>query len=216
MSIKSKLVPAAAALALIVGVGVAGTRTANAATPQCGRACSNLYSHAFGPAWVLNVHRHIGRPGQPTALAQASRANQGEDFIIDRLGQVRDLFRAGLASGGLTALYGRLFAYEIEYSPHGSFSGLCLGVRTAPGAGTPVVLESCGVTAKTVWIFEPVKTHTGTFFRLISAATSRNFGHPLVLSVRARGLPLITAPLAVHAHQLWRARQGVLPSSPAH
>ena len=72
------------------------------------------------------------------------------------------------------------------------------------------------MTAKTIWILDPVPTSTGTFYALINAATSRNFGHPLVLSVRARGLPLITAPLAVHAHQLWRARQGVLPSSPAH
>jgi hypothetical protein len=216
MFIKSKLVTAAAALALIAGVGVAGTLTANAATPQCGPACSNLYSHAFGPAWVVNVLRHVGRPGQPATLAKASRANQGEDFGVDRLGRVRDFVHAGLVPGGLTALYGRLFAYEIEYSPHGSSSGLCLGVRTTPGAGTPVVLEPCGVTAKTVWIFEPVKTHSGTFFRLISAATSRNFRHPLLLSVRAPGFPLVTAPLAANLHQLWRARQGVLPSSPAH
>ena len=216
MSIKSKLTTTATALALIVGVGAAGTLTADAATRQCGPACTNLYSRAFGPAWVLNVVRHAARPGQPTTLAKASRANQGGDFSVDRLGQVRDFFRAGLVSGGLNTLYGRLFAYEIEYAPNGSSSGLCLGVRTAPGARTPVILEPCGVTASTVWIFDPVKTSSGTFSALISAAANRDFRHPFSLSVLVPGFPLVTAPLATNvpakvlAHQLWSARQSVV------
>jgi hypothetical protein len=219
MSVKTKIVTAAATLTLIAGVGAAGTLTANAATPKCGPGCSDLYSRAFGAGSVLDVLKQAARAGQPTALARASRASKGEDFSVDSLGRVQDFFKAGLLSGGLNARYSRLFAYEIDYAPNGSFSGLCLGVRTAPDAGTPVVLEPCGVTAKTVWILDPVKTSSGNFFALISAATSRNFRHPFALTVLVRGFRLATAPLAtgvpaaVLARQLWRARKGVLPSS---
>ena len=112
--------------------------------------------------------------------------------------------------------------YEIEYTPGGSPSGLCLGTARAPGAGTRATLEPCGRTVKTVWIFAPEKTSTGTYYALISAATSTQ----LQPSVRADhvggGDPLVTAPLAASttssafAHQLWNAEPGVLPSSSAH
>jgi len=218
MSIKSKIVTAAAALALIGGIGAAGTLTANAATLKCGPACSDFYSRAFGTGSVLDA-LHAGRVGQPATLARASRS-QGEDFGVDGLGRVNDFFRAGLISGGLNAVYGGLFAYEIEYTPGGSPSDLCLGVGTAPGAGTPVVLEPCGMNASTIWIFDPEPTSTGTYYALISAATSHNFRHPYSLTALVPGFPLVTAPLATGgpalAHQLWSAAQGVLPSSAAH
>ena len=63
---------------------------------------------------------HAARAGQPTALAKASRASQGEDFSVDILGQVHDFYKAGLVSGALNALHGGLFVYEIEYTPGGS------------------------------------------------------------------------------------------------
>ena len=213
MSIKSKIVTAAAALTLIAGVGAAGTLTARAATPKCGALCSDFYSRAFGPGFVLDA-LHAGRAGQVTTLAKASRASRGEDFSADNLGKVRDFFRAGLLSGGLNALYGGLFAYEIEYTPGGSPADLCLGVGAAPGTGTQVTLQPCGVTAKTIWIFDPEPTSTGTYYALISAATNRNFHHPAVLTALVPGFPLVTAPLAaggpVLPHQLWSAEQGVL------
>ena len=219
MSIKSTIATAAATLTLIASADVAGTLTANAATVKCGPACSDFYSRAFGPGFVLDV-LHAGRAGQLTTLAKASRATRGEDFSADNLGKVRDFFRAGLLSGGLNALYGSLSAYEIEYSPGGSLSDLCLGVRAAPAAGTPVVLEPCGMTAKTIWILDPVATSTGTFYALINAATTRNFRHPFSLTTLVPGFPLATEPLAAsgspRAHQLWSAKQGVLPALAAH
>jgi hypothetical protein len=222
MSIKSKLVTAATALAVIAGVGAAGTLTANAATPRCGATCSNFYSRAFGTAFVFGVANKAGQAGQPVILARANRASKDEDFVVDALGTVRDFYRAGLLSGRLNALYGGLFVYEIDYTPEGLFSGLCLGTPGPPGADTPVTLEPCGVTAKTVWIFAPEKTSTGTYDALISAATRHNFRHPYSLTTLARGVPLVTAPLAassrsfVFSHQLWSAKRGVLPSSSAH
>lgn len=215
MSIKSKLVTAAAALTLIAGVGAAGTLTANAATPKCGGGCSDFYSRAFGSASVLDVLHQAGKAGQLTTLAQASRANQGEDFSVDGLGELRDFHRAGLVQGGLNALYGGLFVYEIEYTPGHSPTNLCLGVATAPGSGTPVTLQPCGRTAKTVWIFDPQPAGTGTY-ALISAATSHNFQHPLALTAQRPGFSLAATPLFTNvpaktlAHQLWSALPGVL------
>lgn len=222
MSIKSKLVTAATALTVIVGVGTAGTLTANAATPKCRAACSDFYSRAFGTAFVLSVPDQVGHAGQQAILARANRASRGEDFAVDTLGTVHDFYRAGLLSRGLNALYSGLFVYEIDYTPEGSLSGVCLGTAGPPGAGTRVTLEPCGVTAKTVWIFAREKTRTGAYYALISAATSRNFHHPYSLTTLAPGAPLVTAPLAASttssafAHQLWNAERGVLPSSSAH
>ena len=66
MSIKSKIVTAAATLTLAAGVGAAGTLTANAATLPCAANCVNWFSAAFGtavhPAFVLNVRNQLARP----------------------------------------------------------------------------------------------------------------------------------------------------------
>ena len=182
MSIKSKLVTAATALTVISGVGAGGTLTANAATSKCGATCSDFYSRAFGTAFVFGVPKRACEVGQPAILARANRASRGEDFAVDILGTVHDFYHAGLLSRGLNALYSSLFVYEIDYAPGGSLSGLCLGTARAPGAGNPrVTLEPCGVTVKTVWIFAPEKTSTGTYDALdqrrYSAATLH---HPVL------------------------------------
>jgi hypothetical protein len=215
MSIKSTIITAAAALAVMTGAAAGLGPAANAATAKCGSACVDFYSRAFGSSFVLDT---LKGPGRLAVLARASRARTGEDFTVSALGQVRDLARAGLVSGGLSARYGTLSAYEIQYTPGRSPSDRCLGVTGTPAAGTPVTLEPCGVTAKTVWIFDP----SGAYFALISAATNQDYNHPFALTALVPGFPLFTAPLAagvpgvparVLAHQLWNARQGVLPSS---
>ena len=211
MSIKRKLVTAATALAVITGVGAAGTLTANAATPKCGATCTDFFSRATGPAFVLSAPNRVG---QPVTLARASRASKREDFTVDALGTVHDFYRAGLLPGGLNALYGGLFAYEIEYTPGATPSDLCLGTARQPGAGTPITLEPCGMQVKTVWIVARQKTG----YVLISAATPNSFRHPYVLTAPRRGAPLVTAQLvastaAAFAHELWGAELGVLPTS---
>jgi hypothetical protein len=221
MSIKSKLVTAATALTVMAGVGAAGTLTANAATSKCGAICSEFYSATTGTALVLDAPNQVGQAGQPVTLARANRASKGEDFVVQDLGTVSDFHAAGFVSGGLNALYGGLSVYEIEYAPGASPSFLCLGTAGTPGAGTPVTLEPCGVQAKTLWIFAPQKTSSGTYSALISAATGRNFHQPYVLTTRAPGAPLVTSQLvagtsSAFAHQLWSWETGVLPSSSAH
>ena len=41
---------------------------------------------------------------------------------------------------------------ELEYSPFGVDSGLCVGVAATAAAKEGVTLQPCGVSAKTVWI----------------------------------------------------------------
>lgn len=213
MSIKTKLVTAATTATVIVGIGATGTLAANAATPKCGQICTDFYNHAAGRGFVLSAPAQAGRVGQPISLARASRASKREDFALDSLGTVHDFYRAGLVSGGVNAVYGNLDAYEIEYVPGASSSGLCLGTAARPGAGTPVTLEPCGIQAKTVWIFVPQKTgHV-----LINAATADPSRHPYALTALKPGTPLVTAQLvantaAAFAHQVWGAQQGVLPN----
>ena len=84
-----------------------------------------------------------------------------------------------------------------------------------------MTLEPCGTQAKTLWILAPHKTSTGTHDALISAATSRSFQDPYVLTSLKPGAPLVTAQLvapasSAFAHQLWSWETGVLPSSSAH
>ena len=221
MSIKTKLVTAATALTVMVGVGAAGTLTANAATSKCGAICSEFYSAKTGTAFVLDAPNQVGQAGQPVTLARANRASKGEDFVVQTLGTVSDFHAAGLVSGGLNALYGGLSVYEIEYAPGASNSFLCLGTAGTPRAGTPVTLEPCGMKAETLWIVAPQKTGSGTYDVLISAATGRKFHQPYVLTELAPGTPLVTAQLvagtsSAFTHQLWSAEAGVLPSSSAH
>jgi len=222
MSIKSAIVMSAAALTLVAGVGAAGTVTANAATPACGNTCINWYSTAFGithpPTWVLDVPNQAGRAGSLVTVARASGANQGEDFQLSNQGVVSDFVAAGLMAPGLDTLYGSLPVLEIEYTPGGSPSGQCLGVATAPGLGTPVTLQPCSVSAKTLWIFDqhaPIPADLQG--ALISGATSSSFQYPYALTTLLQGLPLFTTPLdfslpaGVLNHQIWGMWFGPLP-----
>ena len=163
MSMKSKIVTAAATLTLTTGLaaglGAAGTLTANAATSPCAANCVNWFSAAFGtaahPAFVLNVPDHVAKAGQPVTLAPASGANKAEDFSPDNVATVRSLVAAGLMNPGLDKLYSGLSVYEFQYAPGGKSTGLCAGVGTTPGLATPVTLQPCGVTARTTWILDP-------------------------------------------------------------
>ena len=221
MSVRGKIVTAAAALTVVAGIGAAGTLTANAATKDCGQVCANFFNSAFGtfshPAFVLDVHGQAQQASQPVALARASAANPREDFGITAQGQVGDFVAAGLVARGLKAPYGQLQAVEIEYAPKGAPTGLCLGTSSSSSL-SPVALRPCGVNSSTIWILDPVTTSTGSYNVLISGATNRNFQHPEALTAPEPGLQLSIEPLtslstAHLTHQLWGFTQGVLPTS---
>ena len=89
MSIKSKVLAAAATLTLVGGVGVAGALTAgtaSAATPSCGNSCIDIFSHQFGthrePNFVVDVLRQGEKVGQPIILFRTANFDPAEDWTV--------------------------------------------------------------------------------------------------------------------------------------
>ncbi len=183
MSIKSKVLAAAATLTLVGGVGVAGALTAgtaSAATPSCGNSCINVFSQQFGthrsPNYVVDVLRQGEKVGQPIILFRTANFDPAEDWTAAFQGTTADFFAAGLVSSAVALHYGCIpaglaganfpdcygqntiavndAAFENEYAPFGVDSGLCLGVASTAVQGEGVTLQPCGVSSKTVWIVD--------------------------------------------------------------
>ena len=217
MSIKSKVFAAAAALTLVGGVGAVGALTAgtaDAATPSCGSTCVDFFGQEFGtfasPNFVLDTLRQGEKVGQPQILFRTSNSDPAEDYTISDEGSVSDFYTAGLVSpevalrygGGCeagyvagppamcTTSYPDLSAYEIEYSPYGVDSGLCVGVGTTAVAGTKVTLQPCGASANTVWIIDSATVDTTAVAPLINGSDT-NFSQPFVLTYPTNSYPTV-------------------------
>jgi hypothetical protein len=125
MSIKSKVLAAAATLALVGGVGTAGVLTtagtASAATPSCGPACVNLFSYQFGthksPNFTVDVLRQGERVGQPIILFRTSNFDPALDWTVSFQGTVADFFAAGLVSSSLALHYGCIAGVNFPNCP---------------------------------------------------------------------------------------------------
>src|ERR1700723_287101 len=179
MSIKSKVLAAAATLTLVGGVGVTGALTAgtaSAATPSCGNSCSAIFSHQVGthaePSYVVDVLRQGEKVGQPIILFRTANFDPAEDWTAAFQAATADFFAAGLVSSAVALHYGCIPgptgnfpdcygqtsvavndpAFEIEYAPFGVDSGLCMGVAATAFNDEGVTLQPCGVSSKTVWI----------------------------------------------------------------
>lgn len=124
---------------------------------------------------------------------------------------------------GCGSYYPNLEAYQIEYSPYGVGSGLCVGTAASNGTG-PVSLQSCGTSAKTVWIVDYTDHNAmnDNYAPLINGAQT-NFSNPWVLTYPQNGYPtdmprpqLHSAGLQTNSHhvlstlQLWGADRGEL------
>ena len=215
MSVKSKLLAAAASLTLVGGAGVAVTLTegtANAATPSCGSGCIDIFSPQFGthrhPAFVVDSYKQGVATGTPVILFQTSNSDPAEDFTVAQEATVVDFYQAGLVTAALALHYGcvagtdfatcdattssDLTAYEIQYAPYGAPTGECVGVGVTPVAGTKVGLEPCGVSGKTLWIADTLDTKytspSNTWVPLINGADT-NFSQPFVLTYPGTGYP---------------------------
>ena len=113
MSIKSKVLAAAATLTLVSGVGAAGALTAgtaSAATPSCGPSCINLFSHQFGnfasPNYTVDVLRQGEKTGQPIILFRQANFDPALDWTVAFQGLTSDFFAAGLVSSAVALHYG--------------------------------------------------------------------------------------------------------------
>jgi hypothetical protein len=203
MSFKSKVFAAAVAVTVVGGVGTVGMLSASAATPSCGPSCFDLFSRQFGthgnPQFVMDVWRQGVRVGQPIILFRASNSDPAEDFTLSFQGLVSDFFAAGLVSAAVNLHYGAGSvvavdepAFEIEYSPFGVESGLCVGTATTAIQGEGVTLQPCGVTAKSVWIEDDFDASFPAILHgevpLINGSDT-NFSHPFVLTYPKNGFP---------------------------
>ncbi len=219
MSIKSKVLATAATLTMVGGVGAAGVLApatpANAATPSCGLTCIDIFSHQFGhhraPNYLLDVWQQHIRIGQPIILYRSSNNDLAEDFRLEFQGTVADFFAVGMVSSALALHYGCIGtgptqnfpdcfglnivvndpAFEIEYTPLGQFSGLCVGVASTAVQGEKVSLQECGASSKTVWVVDifdqPFTFFTG-YAPLINGSDT-NFSQPFVLTYPQSGFP---------------------------
>jgi len=222
---KSKVLVGLAAFGLLGGMSVAaGSSVTWAATPSCGSHCIDIFSKQFGtfhhPGSVLDTFRGGAKVGQPQILFQASNSDAAEDYSIGDPGQpvghVSDFYASGFLSAATELHYGGGktlqnpagnpaypddYAFEIEYSPNGADSGLCVGVARTAFQSEKVSLQPCGVSAKTVWILDiplrlgqqsdgcPLNPLYFLEAPLINASNT-NFSHPFVLTYPGNGNPV--------------------------
>jgi hypothetical protein len=113
MSIRSKVLAAAAVLTLAGGIGTAGAltaATAGAATPSCGIACVNIFSQQFGthltPNYTVDVLKQGERVDQPIILFRTANYDPALDWSPSFQGTVADFYAAGLVSSALALHYG--------------------------------------------------------------------------------------------------------------
>jgi hypothetical protein len=188
MSIKKKVFAVAATITMVGGVSAVGLLPAMAQTPSCGPNCISGFSDEFGPQFISDVLRQGEKVGQPIILFRNTNSDPAEDFIYSEEGTVNDFEAAGMASKALALHYGTLEAYEQEYAPYGVDSGLCIGVGTTAANGTPVALEPCGVSSKTVWVLDTNDSDSPDVVPLINGSDT-NFSHPYVLHYPGNGYP---------------------------
>ena len=226
MSIK-KMVSrgAVAAVALAGCVGGAMALPATAATPECGATCLSVFSKELGtyahPNFVEHVFGGVASVGTPTGLAPASGADSSEDFMNPHQGTVSDYYAMGLVSAVVNAHYGTLQASQLEYTPGGTPTGLCVGIDQDPYQNQALSLQPCTVPGRTVWIIGSSPTTPG-FFPIISGATT-DFSRPFAMSypwqvdtsvqlppIRLRHLEFFGPDRALHDTQLWGVGRGPL------
>ena len=187
MSIKRKARTVAAAL-IVGGVSAFSTQAASAATPACGPTCLSVFSSELGtyasPNFVEHVFGGRARVGTPTGLTTASSSDPSEDFINPHPGTVADYYALGLVSAAVDRQFGTLTASQLEYTPDGIPSGLCVGIATEPYPGEAVSLQSCSIPGRTVWIIDTADspaTASAGLFPIVSGAT-RDFAHPFTMT----------------------------------
>ena len=213
MSIKSKVLAAAATLALVGGVGTAGVLgagTASAATPSCGPACINLFSYQFGthktPNYTVDVLRQGEKTGQPIILFRTANFDPALDWTVAFQGTVADFFAAGLVSSSLALHYGCIAGVNFPNCPFNVSSiagprvrttwrsrtstrrsawtrGLCMGVAATAFNDEGVTLQPCGVSSKTVWVLDTLTSRSPRLGARVHPADQR-LGHQLLPAVR--------------------------------
>jgi large repetitive protein len=190
---------AAVAGALVLGgVSAAVSLPASAATPSCGPSCLDLYNGLAGSQYILDSLGDGFATGTPIILDPAQNINQGEDFNLNIEGTANDFYQENLVGPAIGLNYPSDLAGEIQYEPFGVQTGECVGVPGTPATGTLVALETCGVSADTVWVLDPQgPAGSPTSYALISSAGTA-YPDPYTLTFPSTGpssAQLDTTPL---------------------
>jgi hypothetical protein len=215
ISIKNRVLAAAATLTLVGAVGLAGAGTASAARPSCGHQCIDIFGRQFGthtsPGYVVDVLRQGEKTDQPVIVFRTADDDPAEDWTLALQGTTADFYSAGLVSsavalhygcvpgagGNFTDCYGQAKvavddpAFEIEYAPFGVDTGMCMGVAATAFRGEGVTLQPCGVSPRTVWIADVFDSPSTLFTGYVPAinGSDTNFSQPFVLTYPASGSP---------------------------
>jgi hypothetical protein len=223
MSIKTKLLAAAATLTVAGAVTTVGTIPARAATPQCGSKCIQVFSPRFGASSIESVLDGVAKAGQPTILGAASGSNPAGDFmpIVMGSGHVSDFFAAGMVSAEVNSHFGNLPALQLHYTPSGNATGLCSAVAATAYQNEALSLEPCSTPGTTVWIIDPAVApgKNSGYFGIINGSTT-DFSRPFSMTYNHEPpAPIVldhlhmtedgTAPIT----QLWSRAFGVVPTS---
>ena len=229
MSIKSRMLSAAAVLTLSGGLSTVGTVAASAATPQCSAVnqnCVEVYSMKYATprslGFVETVFLGIPARGVPTVVRPASSSNPAEDLIIPLSGTVSQLYAQGMVSTAVNEHFGSDHAVQIEYAPYGKPTGLCTAVATTAYQDEGLSLQPCSTPGTTVWIIDTADSPATapTYFPIVSGSDT-DFAHPFAMTILGNPAhqpftPIIMQhltgnPGSVAANQLWGARFGTTP-----
>jgi hypothetical protein len=212
MRVKNRTLAGLAVLALAGSAILAGAPAGNAATVACGTACQAPYARQWGANLIGAVLSGIPRGGQNVVLYPAA-PRPAEDWQFDYQGTVAALYHDGLVGAAVGKTWPSYPAYEYQYTPAGIPTGWCLGTAVTAGAGTPVTLQPCGVTVKTVWI-PLLADRSGGYVPLINGSdTLATF--PYVMTGHGPDANLTTAELVKVAGrvvpvQMWTNAKGVI------
>jgi hypothetical protein len=222
MSLKTKVLAAAAGLILAGALSAAAAPPASASTTQCGSACVQISSKMWGPGFVESVFQGTPAAGQPTILHAASDSDPTGDFI-NPLGHpvpVSYFYALGMVSAAVNAHYGLPdVAVQVEYAPFGQGTGLCAAVATTAYQNEGLSLQPCSTPGTTVFIIDRTDSPTTwpTWFPIVNASTT-DFTHPYTMTINGNPahepFPQITLqrmhdnPADVPDNQLWQAPPG--------
>ena len=226
MSIKTKVLAAAATLTVAGGLSTAAPLPAGAATTQCGSACIYIFSKLYGtytdPGFTESVFQGIPAAGQPTILHRISSSDPTGDFI-NPLGHpvpVSFFYAEGMVSAAVNAHYGLPdVAVQVEYAPFGQPTGLCSAVATTAYQNEGLSLQPCSTPGTTVFIIDVADSPSTGFryFPIVNASTT-DFTHPFTMTINGnpahKPFPQITLqhmhdnPADVPDNQLWQAPAG--------
>ena len=219
MSIKTKVLAAAATLTVAGGLSSAAPLPAGAATTQCGSACIYIFSKQYGtyanPGFTESVFQGIAAAGQPTILHPISSSDPTGDFI-NPLGHpvlVSDFYAEGMVSAAVNAHYASEPAVQVEYAPYGQATGLCAAVATTAYQNEGLSLQPCSTPGTTVFIIDFADAPAAKpYFPIVNASTT-DFTHPFTMTIHgnpaSKPFPQITLqhmhdnPTDVPDNQLW-------------